>query len=115
MRKNYFVYTALLAIGFVSPIQASVLKINTNATGKQATSFLETLDGRTEGFVRALRRGSQIDFEALQLVVLLNQTANLENKLDKLISNQQKTNALLAKLIAASTTSPLKTTPASKG
>lgn len=74
------------------------LTINNKAIGKNAQHYLSTLDDATEGYVRALRRGSEVDFDALQLVVTMNQTANIEKKLDILIDEIRKNNQLLAGL-----------------
>ena len=52
------------------------------ALGDKGSNFVKTIDDQIGGYVRGLRRGSQVDFDALQLAMFMNQTANLEKKLD---------------------------------
>ncbi|STX81252.1 Uncharacterised protein [Legionella busanensis] len=81
---------------FVSTLTAATLKMNTDAVGEKAAHFLEHLDDTVRAFPRALRHQNHVEFDALQLSLLLNQSANIEQKLDVLIAELRKTNQLLA-------------------
>jgi hypothetical protein len=72
------------------------IRLNDKATGKNAVQFLQKMDDKTDGYVRALRRGSKVDWDALTLIVRMNQSANLEAQLDLLIAELRKNNHLLS-------------------
>jgi hypothetical protein len=86
----------LSGVGFA---QASV-SINSKVVSTSGMKFLQQLDNRTEAFPRALRNQQKSEFDVLSLMVVLNQTANIEDKLGKLVAEQQKTNKLLAQVLA---------------
>lgn len=88
----------ILALFAFSSFASNTLTISSKATGKSAVAYLQSLDNQTDGYLRALRRGSQVDWDALVMSVQLNQSANLEAKLDILIAEMRKNNELLAKL-----------------
>lgn len=90
-------YRGLMALTFllISSVSFS-MEVNKQALGDKGSSFVKTIDDQIGGYVRGLRRGSQVDFDALQLAMFMNQTANIEKKLDILISETRKNNQLLA-------------------
>ena len=87
---------ALSGLGFAQ----NPVSINAKVVSPSGAKFLQQLDDRTEAFPRALRNQQKSEFDVLQLMVMLNQSANIEVKLDELISEQQKTNKLLTQLLA---------------
>lgn len=86
---------SILALTLVSSASFS-MEVNKQALGDKGASFVKTIDDQIGGYVRGLRRGSQVDFDALQLAMFMNQTANIEKKLDILISETRKNNQLLS-------------------
>ena len=72
------------------------MEVNKQALGESGSSFVQSIDDQISGYVRALRRGSEVEFDALKLSMFMNQTANIEKKLDILISETRKNNRLLA-------------------
>lgn len=72
------------------------MKVNNEAVADKGINFVKTIDNQINGYLRALRRGSQVDFDALELTVFMNQTANIEKKLDILIDETRKNNRLLS-------------------
>jgi len=88
-----------LALSGISFAQSPV-SINSKVVSSSGMQFLQQLDNKTEGYPRALRNQQKSEFDVLSLMVMLNQTANIEDKLNKLVSEQQKTNKLLAQIVA---------------
>lgn len=84
-------------IGFTQPSAS----INSKVISTSGMKFLEQLDDRTGAFPRALRNQQKSEFDVLSLMVVLNQTANIEDKLNRLVSEQEKTNKLLAQILAS--------------
>ncbi|GEM_PF-4762682 len=90
-------YRGLMALMLLLMSSTSFsMEVNKQALGDKGSNFVKTIDDQIGGYVRGLRRGSQVDFDALQLAMFMNQTANLEKKLDILISETRKNNQLLA-------------------
>lgn len=75
---------------------SATLSINDKAVGKNGVDFVKKIDEAIGGYVRALRQASAADFDSLNLVMFMNQTANIEQKLDILIAETRKNNQLLA-------------------
>ena len=78
-----------------SALNAAPLTVNPEATGKSSLHFLEQIDDKMPGFVRGLSRQNSTEFSALQFAAMLNQSANIEKKLDLLIAEMRETNRLL--------------------
>lgn len=95
-KSNLVLGLCLAACGFNA--WSDSLTINNKAVGKSGHRYLSSLDYATEGAVRALRRSSEVDFDVLKLSAFMNESANIEQKLDILISEMRKTNQLLANL-----------------
>lgn len=76
-------------------LNAAPLGVNSEAIGKSSLRFLEKIDDQMPGFVRGLSYQKPTEFNALQFAVMLNQSANIENKLDLLIAEMRETNRLL--------------------
>lgn len=96
MRIKKFLLLIPLALVTGSIYAEGGMSINPKAVGKNGIDFLKHLDDETDGYIRALRNGSRADFDTLSLVVFMNQTANIERKLDILINELHKNNELLA-------------------
>ncbi len=79
----------------VSALNAAPLAVNPDAVGKSSLRFLEQIDDQMPGFVRGLSFQKPTEFNALQMAVMLNQSANIEKKLDLLIREMRETNRLL--------------------
>lgn len=90
---------AIMGLTTMAYSSQSSMTINPNALGKNAVGFLKEVDSKTEPYLRVLRRQSQISFDALQLAVYMNQSENMEKKMDILIREIRKSNDLLAKLV----------------
>ena len=58
--------------------------------------FLEKIDGSMPRVIRGLSHQNAKEFNAMQFAVMLNESANIERKLDILIAEIRKTNKLLA-------------------
>ena len=97
-RVKSIVYVAMsvAAMGVVYATNTT-LSINNNAVGKPGADFVKQVDDSTDGYIRALRNGSTADFDSLSLAVFINQTANIEKKIDILIDEMRKNNAYLAR------------------
>lgn len=76
-------------------LNAAPLVVNSDAVGKSSLRFLEQLDDQMPGYVRGLSYQKPTEFKALQMAVMLNQSANIEKKLDLLITEMRETNRLL--------------------
>jgi len=76
-------------------LNAAPLAVNSDAVGKSSLRFLEQIDDQMPGFVRGLSYQKPTEFNALQMAVMLNQSANIEKKLDALIAEMRETNRLL--------------------
>lgn len=76
-------------------LNATPLAVNADAVGKSSLRFLEQIDDQMPGFVRGLSYQKPMEFNALQMAVMLNQSANIEKKLDVLIAEMRETNRLL--------------------
>lgn len=96
MKRREFLLLIPLTIVMGSIYAEGGMSINPNAVGNNGINFIKRLDDETDGYIRALRNGSQADFDTLSLVVFMNQTANIERKLDILINELHKNNELLA-------------------
>jgi hypothetical protein len=92
MLKKTIVLTALLTPML---LQATPLTVNTDAVGKRQLHFLETLDEKMAPYVRGLSFQKPSEFNALQFAAMLNESANIEKKLDILIAEIRETNRLL--------------------
>lgn len=89
--------TIILALGLfcAALVNAAPLKLNQDAMGKPAMHFLQQLDEAMPPYLRALSFQKPSEFDALQMAVMLNQSANIEKKLDLLIEEIRETNRLL--------------------
>jgi hypothetical protein len=76
-------------------LNAAPLVVNSDAVGKSSMRFLEEIDDQMPGFVRGLSYQKPTEFNALQFAAMLNQSANIEKKLDLLIAEMRETNRLL--------------------
>lgn len=76
-------------------LNAAPLVVNSDAVGKLSMRFLEQIDDQMPGFVRGLSFQKPTEFNALQFAAMLNQSANIEKKLDLLIAEIRETNRLL--------------------
>ena len=76
-------------------LNAATLVVNSDAVGKSSLRFLEQIDDQMPGFVRGLSFQKPTEFNALQFAAMLNQSANIEKKLDLLIAEMRETNRLL--------------------
>ena len=85
--------TLVAAMGVVYATNTT-LSINNNAVGKPGADFVKQVDDSTDGYIR---NGSTADFDSLSLAVFINQTANIEKKIDILIDEMRKNNAYLAR------------------
>lgn len=94
MRTIKAALIAASLLGF-SALNAAPLTVNTDAVGKSSLRFLEQIDDQMPGFVRGLSFQKPTEFNALQMAVMLNQSANIEKKLDLLIREMRETNRLL--------------------
>jgi len=72
------------------------MEVNKQVVGDKGLHFVKAIDDQMSGYIRVMRRSSERDFDALSLVIFMNQTANLEKKLDILINETRKTNRLLS-------------------
>jgi len=80
IKMNYRGLIALTAlmiseIGFSQPS----VSINSKVVSTSGIKFLQQLDNRTEAFPRALRNQQKSEFDVLSLMVMFNQTANIED------------------------------------
>ncbi|MGL6029429.1 MAG: hypothetical protein ACRC0M_06560, partial [Legionella sp.] len=92
-----FIKSTLVAVSLlgVCTLNAAPLAINHDAVGKSSLRFLEQLDDQMPGFVRGLSYQKPAEFNALHFAAMLNQSANIEKKLDILIAEMRETNRLL--------------------
>ena len=90
-------FKTIAAVALTVAASASFsMEVNKQAMGDSGVDFVQKVDDQMGGYVRALRRGSQANFDALSLTMFMNQTANIEKKLDILIAETRKNNKLLA-------------------
>ena len=68
----------------VTVLNAAPLVVNAEAVGKSSLNFLEQLDDQMPGYIRGLSYQKPTEFQALQFAAMLNQSANIEKKLDVL-------------------------------
>lgn len=94
MRKIKTTLIALSLLGACA-LNAAPLVVNSEAVGKSSMQFLEKIDDQMPGFVRGLSYQKPTEFNALQFAAMLNQSANIEKKLDVLIAEMRETNRLL--------------------
>ena len=89
--------TTLIAASLLGAcaLNAAPLAVNSDAVGKSSLRFLEQLDDQMPGYIRGLSYQKPTEFKALQLAAMLNQSANIEKKLDLLIAEMRETNRLL--------------------
>ncbi|ERH42681.1 hypothetical protein N751_16490 [Legionella pneumophila str. Leg01/11] len=90
--KGILIVTSLFG---ACALNATPLTVNSGAVGKSSLQFLEQIDEQMPGFVRGLSYQKPTEFNALQMAVMLNQSANIEKKLDVLIAEMRETNRLL--------------------
>lgn len=76
-------------------LSAAPLAINSDAVGKSSLRFIEQIDDLMPGYIRGLSNQKPTEFNALQFAAMLNQSANIEKKLDILIAEMRETNRLL--------------------
>ncbi len=95
--KSVVCLAMLVAVMGVIYAANTTLSVNNNAVGKPGADFIKQVDDSTDGYIRALRNGSTADFDSLSLAVFINQTANIEKKIDILIDEMRKNNAYLAR------------------
>ena len=81
MIKGVLIAASLLG---ACALNATPLTVNKDAVGKSSLRFLEQLDNQMPGYVRGLSYQKPTEFNALQLAAMLNQSANIEKKLDVL-------------------------------
>lgn len=93
--KTLKVTLAALSLLGACTLNATPLVVNAEAVGQSSLRFLEQLDDQMPGFVRGLSYQKPTEFNALQMAVMLNQSANIEKKLDVLIAEMRETNRLL--------------------
>lgn len=90
--KGTLIAVSLLGAG---ALNATPLTVNSDAVGKSSLQFLEQIDNQMPGFIRGLSYQKPTEFNALQMAAMLNQSANIEKKLDLLIAEMRETNRLL--------------------
>tara|TARA_Y100000588_G_scaffold394902_1_gene518191 strand:- start:2977 stop:3273 length:297 start_codon:yes stop_codon:yes gene_type:complete len=88
---------SILIISLFTPtlLQATPLVVNPDAQGKKSEQFLEKIEDQMAPYVRALSYQKPSEFSALQFATMLNESANIEKKLDILIAEIRETNRLL--------------------
>lgn len=88
---------ALIAVSLLGAcaLNATPLVVNADAVGTSSWRFLEQIDNQMPGYVKTLSNHRPTEFNALQFAAMLNQSANIEKKLDVLIAEMRETNRLL--------------------
>ena len=95
MRSLKFLNTSVIAVALIASTTGYALQINQSVSGKGAGNFLSQLDERTDGTIRIMHANSKTEFDTMFFASFLNQTANIEQKLDVLIAEMRKNNELL--------------------
>ena len=93
--------TALIAVSSLS-FSASGLTVDKKAMGEAGDDFLRTISAKIQrmNYLVNLRRNTQDYFDVLNLLVYLNQSTQIEKKMDILISEMRRNNQLLTKVLA---------------
>lgn len=94
--KNILLPLALITMAGSLYANGNTLAVNDKAVGKNGVDFVKRIDDATGGYIRAMRHASEADFDTLKLAMFMNQTANMEQKLDILIAEMRRNNQLLA-------------------
>lgn len=90
--KTTLIVASLLG---ASTLNATPLVVNQEAVGKSSQRFIEQIDDLMPGYIRGLSSQKPTEFNALAFATMLNQSANIEKKLDSLIAQMRETNRLL--------------------
>lgn len=99
--KRYTIGASFLALSSMS-LAAPGLNVNSQAIGSEGQDFLHTLSGRVQTMRHAvdLRRNMHDYFDVLNLLVYLNQSSQMEKKMDSLIGELRRNNQILEKILA---------------
>lgn len=95
MKTVKFLNASVIAAALIASTTSYALQINQSVSGKGAGNFLSQLDERTDGAIRIMHVNSKAEFDTMFFASFLNQTANIEQKLDVLIAEMRKNNELL--------------------
>lgn len=96
---------SILAIGLIAISSASFstsgLNVDNRVMGGAGDDFLRTISGKiqTMNYLVNLRQNTQDYFDVLNLLVYLNQSSQLEKKMDVLIGEMRRNNKLLERVL----------------
>ena len=98
--KNTMVAVSLIALSSVS-FSATGLNVDNRAMGSAGDDFIRTISGKIQSmnYLVNLRRNTQDYFDVLNLLVYLNQSSQLEKKMDVLIGEMRRNNQLLERVL----------------
>lgn len=100
MKIKSIVTAGVVAASLMAAQAGSALQVNSGVAGKGAANFLSLLDNKTDGYIRILHANSKTEFDTMFFEAFLNQTANLEQKLDVLIAEMRENNRLMKAQLA---------------
>jgi hypothetical protein len=100
MKTIKFLSAGVATAALMAATTSYALQINQSVSGKGAGNFLSQLDERTDGTIRIMHANSKTEFDTMFFESFLNQTANIEQKLDVLIAEMRKNNELLQRRLS---------------
>ncbi|GGI90889.1 hypothetical protein [Legionella impletisoli] len=98
--KKSILTISLITISSVS-FSATGLNVDNRAMGSAGDDFIRTISGKIQSmnYLVNLRRNTQDYFDVLNLLVYLNQSSQLEKKMDVLIGEIRRNNQLLERVL----------------
>lgn len=98
--KKSILTISLITISSVS-FSATGLNVDNRAMGSAGDDFIRTISGKIQSmnYLVNLRRNTQDYFDVLNLLVYLNQSSQLEKKIDVLIGEMRRNNQLLERVL----------------
>lgn len=102
MKTVKILNAGVIAAVLIASTSSYALQVNQSVSGKGAGHFLSQLDERTDGTIRIMHANSKTEFDTMFFTSFLNQTANIEQKLDVLIVEMRKNNELLQRRLSKS-------------
>jgi len=98
--KKSILTISLITISSVS-FSATGLNVDNRAMGSAGDDFIRTISGKIQSmnYLVNLRRNTQDYFDVLNLLVYLNQSSQLEKKMDVLIGEMRRNNQLLERVL----------------
>ena len=111
-KGNYQMINKILCLGFLAFLSSATvastgLTINNSALSEPGDALIRTISGKIQrmNYLVNLRRNTQDYFDVLNLLIYLNQSSQLEKKIDILISETRRNNKLLERVLMEKTKS----------